>query len=82
MTGVSFRDLVIDTASGSETVDQELGLEVSEQSWTLAVNELRFILEGQIGDTLLDLDQVQGLDASEGAHYSTGRRRSALPPCR
>ena len=66
VTGVSFRDLVIDTASGSETVDQELGLEVSEQSWTLAVNELRFILEGQIGDTLLDLDQVQGLDASEG----------------
>ena len=64
LSEVSFKDLVVDTGTGAEEVVEQLAINMAPDAWTLAIDEARLIAEGQIGNTLQDLDELSGLDTT------------------
>ena len=60
LSEVSFKDLVVDTGTDAEQVVEQLAINMAPDAWTLSIDELRLIAEGQIGNTLQDLVDFNG----------------------
>ena len=64
LSEVSFKDLVVDTGTDAEQVVEQLAINMAPDAWTLSIDELRLIAEGQI-------EHVTGPGRAEGLDETT-----------
>ena len=62
LSEVSFKDLVVNTGTDAEEVVEQVAINMAPDAWTVSIDELRLIAEGQIGNSLQDLHELQYAD--------------------